>query len=179
MRVISMIALLLLAASFADDEPEVGQQATVKVRGQHMFPRPVFYAQPVCGLDFGEVVDVLESEDDWFHCSTSGGLAGWIHGTSLTGAVIGEGEVGEGSGEVSSDEVMLAGRGFNSDVEDAYSSDHPDLDFELVDDMESLEVTPDELRDFLAQGGLIPSSESQQQDTPESESQGEGRGGRR
>jgi hypothetical protein len=176
MRVMTVIALLILAASFADDEPEVGQQATVKVRDQNLFPRPVFYAQPVCGLQFGQVLDVLESEGDWFRCSTSDGRTGYVHRTSLTGAVMGEGEVGEGSGEISSDEVMLAGRGFNDDVEDAYSSDHPDLDFGLVDRMERMQVTPDELRAFLMEGGLIPSSEEQPDTDPETDP---GRGGRR
>jgi len=153
-------ALLAAAAAWAEDPPQSGGQATVKVQEQHMFPRPVFYAEPVAQLSFGEVLSLGERDGDWFMATRSGGTSGWVHATALTGAVSGEGDIGEGSGEVSSDEVMLAGRGFNSQVEDAYSSDHPELDFTKVDDMEAMEVSPAQLESFLARGGLIEASES-------------------
>ncbi len=152
--------LLAAGAAIAEDPPEAGSQATVKVRSQHMFPRPVFYAEPIVELSFGEVLSLGEESGDWFMATRSGGTSGWVHTTALTGAVVGEGGIGSGSGEVSSDEVMLAGRGFNSQVEDAYSSDHPELDFTKVDAMERLEVAPAELEAFLAEGGLIEGTDS-------------------
>src|SRR6056297_3329316 len=129
-------AVLVSGVAVAEDPPEAGSQATVKVRSQHLFPRPVFYAEPLAELSFGEVLTLGESSDDWFRATRSNGITGWIHSTALTGAVAGEGDIGSGSGEVSSDEVMLAGRGFNSQVEEAYSSDNPELDFSKVDAME-------------------------------------------
>jgi hypothetical protein len=163
----------------AEDPPEAGGQATVKVRSQHLFPRPVFYAEPVAELSFGEVLSLGEKDGDWFMATRSGGTSGWVHATALTGAVAGEGDIGSGSGEVSSDEVMLAGRGFNSQVEEAYSSDHPELDFSKVDAMERLEVTPSQLESFLAEGGLIE-GETSSGDAPggSGASSGPGRGGR-
>jgi len=66
--------------------------------------------------------------------------------------------VGSGSGGVTSDEVTLAGRGFNSDVEARYSTDNPQLDFAKVDAMEALEITSSQLEQFLVQGGMIEGS---------------------
>lgn len=172
-------AVLASGAAVAEDPPEAGSQATVKVRSQHMFPRPVFYAEPLAELSFGEVLTLGESSGDWFRATRSGGTSGWVHATALTGAVAGEGDIGSGSGEVSSDEVMLAGRGFNSQVEDAYSSDHPELDFSEVNAMERLEVTPTELESFLAEGGLIEATGSSGGDSGDSGSSpesGRGRG---
>jgi hypothetical protein len=169
-------ALLAAAAAWAEDTPEAGGQATVKVQSQHMFPRPVFYAEPVASLSFGEVLTLGEQQGDWFMATRAGGTSGWVHSTALTGAVSGDGDIGEGSGEVSSDEVMLAGRGFNSQVEEAYSSDHPELDFTRVDAMEAMEVTPSQLEAFLAQGGLIEAQASSagEQDASGTSSRGRG-----
>ena len=170
-----LAGLLAAGAVLAEDQPQAGSQATVKVQSQHLFPRPVFYAEPVAELSFGEVLSLGEQQGDWFRATRSGGVSGWVHATALTGAVAGEGDIGSGSGDVSSDEVMLAGRGFNSQVEEAYSSDHPELDFSLVDEMERMEVTPSQLESFLAQGGLIESTDP----SPSTGDDGGSGGGRR
>lgn len=149
------LILLLTATAIPGDEPSVGGQATIQIMSQHLFPRPVFYATPVAELGFGDVVTILSESDDWFEVRTASGLTGWVHSTSVTGAVLSGGSVGSGSGEVTSDEIMLAGRGFNADMEQSYESSNPSLSFAAVDAMERIEVDPDDIYSFLVSGGLI------------------------
>jgi len=161
-------ALLIVALPFAGDDPVVGGSATVKIQSQHLFPRPVFYATPVGELEFGNTVTILEESGDWFRVSTPSGITGWVHTTSLTGAVLTGGQIGSGSGDITSDEIMLAGRGFNSDVEASYRSSNPGLHFDVVDRMETFDVTPEEIYSFLVEGRLISGDEPQGAPAPSS-----------
>lgn len=149
----AVILLLLLPASslFGDDTPvEPGGSATVKIREQHIFPTPVFYAQPVGELQFGEVVDVTGEQGDWFSIETSAGVQGWVHTTALTGAILSQGSQSTDD----SDMIMLAGRGFNSDVEGAYA-EGKSLPWDKVDMIEAIEVDPALIEAFLIEGMLL------------------------
>ena len=54
------------------------------------------------------------------------------------------------------DELALAGKGFNSQVEERYRSDHPELDFTWIDRMETFGASAEEVRRFLDEGRLRP-----------------------
>lgn len=152
MRKCIILAALILAASLYGDETPVepGGSATVKIREQHIFPSPVFYARPLGELHFGEVVDVKARQGDWFSIETASGTQGWVHATALTGALLSQGS--ESTDD--SDMIMLAGRGFNSDVEDAYSQGK-NLPWDKVDMIEALEVEPEAIEAFLQEGLLL------------------------
>ena len=152
MRISIIIAALVMVSSlYADETPiEPGGSATVKIMEQHIFPQPVFYAQPVGDLQFGEVVDVTGEQGDWFSIETSAGTSGWVHATALTGALLSQGS--ESTDD--SDMIMLAGRGFNSDVEDAYAQGK-DLPWDKVDAIEAIEIEPAVIEVFLIDGMLI------------------------
>jgi hypothetical protein len=148
-----LILILLAAAALltAEDDIQVGGMATVKTRDQSLFPRPVHYAQPIATVDFGTEVTVIGEQGAWFQVQLPGGTQGWLHSTSLTGAVLSRGSSG---GEQDPDMIMLAGRGFNADVEASYAEE-ADLRFDLVDRMEQLKTSPESVGAFLAAVGLI------------------------
>ncbi|MFO7627323.1 MAG: SH3 domain-containing protein [Candidatus Fermentibacteraceae bacterium] len=153
-----LTVLILLAATllaFADDI-EVGGMATVKTRDQSLFPRPVHYAQPITTVPFGTEVTVTGSQGAWFKVEIPSGEEGWLHSTSLTGAVLSHGSSG---GEQDPDMIMLAGRGFNADVEATYAQGKS-LRFDLVDRMEQIKTSPQSVGSFLAAGWLIPAEEA-------------------
>ena len=146
----AVLALVTLSSFAEDTDIEVGGNATVMIREQHIFPTPVFYAQPVGELAFGSVVDILEQDGDWYSIRTASGTTGWVHTTSLTGAVLSEGSQGTDD----SDMIMLAGRGFNSDVESSYASGK-NLPWNQVDAIEAITVEPSVIQAFLTQGLLL------------------------
>ncbi len=147
---LAVIALLAGSAFAEDSEIEVGGSATVMIREQHIFPAPVFYAAPVGELVFGSVVEIVEERGDWYSIEASGAIEGWVHSTALTGAILSEGSQGTDD----SDMIMLAGRGFNSDVENSYASGK-DLPWTEVDAIENITVDPASLELFLVEGLLL------------------------
>ncbi|MCD4707631.1 MAG: SH3 domain-containing protein [Candidatus Sabulitectum sp.] len=148
--VIILVTILAGTVPAGDTDIEVGGNATVKIREQHIFPTPVFYARPVGELAFGSVVEITGEQGDWFSIEAGNGIEGWVHTTALTGAVLSEGSQGTDD----SDMIMLAGRGFNSDVEGSYASGK-DLPWDEVDDIENITVEPEDLETFLVEGLLI------------------------
>ena len=98
-----MTLLVLLMSLLASDPVlSAGDEATVKVMRQFIFPSPAFYAQPVAELELGQVLTILEDGNQWFRVSASSSLSGWVHATALTAASAGSGSVSSGSGSVKS-----------------------------------------------------------------------------
>ena len=55
----------------------------------------------------------------------------------------------------SDDELTLAGRGFNREVERTFQYQNPEVDFSWIDRMEKMVVSQDEIQKFLRDGGLM------------------------
>ncbi len=148
---ILVLITVITGSAFAEEtEIVVGGNATVMIREQYIFPTPVFYAQPVGELVFGSVVEITEEQGDWFGIKAADGTEGWAHTTALTGAVLSEGSQGTDD----SDMIMLAGRGFNDDVEASYASGK-DLPWDQVDAIEAITIEPSEMETFLIDGLLL------------------------
>ena len=53
-------------------------------------------------------------------------------------------------------EVALAGKGFGPEVEAKYKERNPTVDFSPIDKMEDMVVSPDGMKKFLKDGGILP-----------------------
>jgi hypothetical protein len=56
----------------------------------------------------------------------------------------------------SGDELALAGKGFNSDVEAQFKSAHKDIDFTWINRMEKIRIPATEMQAFLKDGDVMP-----------------------
>lgn len=157
MKLLFLLMLFSLSLATAEDaETQVGDEVAIAVQNQSIYPMPAFYASPVEPVSYGTMAVIDEINGEWYRITTALNQDGWIHCTSVTGAIQTESGGVSASGDVTSDEIMLAGRGFNQDIEETYSGEHPDLDFTLVDNMEtSWTVSPQQLYQFLVDGNLI------------------------
>ncbi len=166
----SLIILLLFSLSLAiaeDAVPQVGDEVAIAVQNQSIYPMPAFYASPVEPVNYGTIATIDEINGEWFKISTSSNQVGWIHSTSVTGAIQTASGSASASGDVTTDEIMLAGRGFSEAIEDTYAGEHPELDFYLVDNMEtSWAVSPEQLFEFLLAGNLIENTGGVSQPDP-------------
>lgn len=97
----------------------------------------------------------LESENgSWLNVKVDG-VSGWMHKTSLTEKeIVLKADTEKVDSKVSDDELVLAGKGFNSQVEKSYKQKNPALNFALVDKMEQYSVNPDSMAVFVKDGGL-------------------------
>jgi hypothetical protein len=106
---------------------------------------------------YGERVRVTGEAPGWMRVMLPSGSQGWVNSGALTTRTIvwspGGGNVQQ---TASSREIALAGKGFNEQVEIQFREGNPKLDFTWVDRMETLTVTPEQVRAFLEEGGLLP-----------------------
>jgi len=154
--VVLVVSVLALAGPILLWADKGQTMMSVQVKQGVVRSTPSFVGQVVGSLNYGERVTVLEQQPGWIRVSASG-LTGWMHQSALTSKRI----VLTASGTAaptgaSTDELALAGKGFNSDVEAQFKAQNREVDFEAVDRMEKRKATPEEISAFLAEGGVRP-----------------------
>ncbi|MBI2387874.1 MAG: hypothetical protein HYV14_17955 [Elusimicrobia bacterium] len=148
-----MTRTLLLASAALACSAAVAFSATITVLVQEtaLRKRPQSYSPSVGVARLGQK---LESEglESGFHKTGSG----YIHSSAVTtrkASVSGGAGVG---GSATADEVTLAGKGFNAQVEKSYGEKNgAAVNFAAVNAMERRSVPEGELFDFLRAGGLL------------------------
>lgn len=155
-RIGFMVCLLGLIAltAFADETMTM----SVQVKKGEVRSAPSFLGPVIARLSYGERVNVFEKKGAWLKVGWRGGSAeGWMHSTALTPKKI---ELKAGAQDVqasvSSNELALAGKGFNQQVEGQFKAKNPDIDFTWIDRMETFMVTEEQMQQFLQTGGLSP-----------------------
>ena len=148
MRLIAVLIAAAISAAAATLTVTV-DEAKVRQRKQH-------FAPVVATVHYGQKIAAGQSEDGWYRV-TAGGATGYLHESAL-GAKAAQAKAGkwEGGDSASADEVTLAGKGFNENVEKAYRGEHKDLDFAGVDAMEKRKLSDDTLTKFMQSGGTLP-----------------------
>lgn len=133
------------------------QTMSVQVQNGQLRAQPSFLGASVAALAYGDVVTVLEEQAGWMKVQTSDGKQGWIHNSALTKKrIVLRADAKDAPTAASADELALAGKGFNSDVEAQFKAQNKDVDYTWVDKMEKIKVDPLEIREFLAEGKVAP-----------------------
>jgi uncharacterized protein YgiM (DUF1202 family) len=151
----SRFKLLFIALTIVCVAVLLAETLIVKVQTTYVRKEPKFYSSPVATLKAGESVTQVSSQAGWFKVKTSTGVEGWIHSNSVQGGKLTVAAMDKSlKTSATADEVALAGKGFNKQVEEEYKSRHKGMSFGEVDRMLRIKVTPDELRRFLMDGKL-------------------------
>lgn len=136
----------------------VGMAATemsVQIRQGQVRDKPSFLGKILANLNYGSRVQVLQQQGDWSKVVLSGGGEGWMHGSALTKKKV----VMQAGGQdaqvaASGEELALAGKGFNQQVEAEFKERNPSVDFKWVDWMEKSVFSPEDILAFLRAGGV-------------------------
>ena len=127
----------------------------VKVQTTNLRKAPKFYAQTIAILKAGETVEKISSQDDWIKVRTVNNLEGWIHSSVVQVKKFKLFAAKKGlKTQASADEVALAGKGFNKQVEDLYKAKHGEISFIWVDNMLKISVSVEQIKNFLKKGKL-------------------------
>ena len=113
-----------------------------------------FFAPVKLKVLLGDVLTVKGRKGDWYLVGAKG-VNGCIHKSAVeerTFAASGKGASGVGA---AADEVSLAGKGFNPQVEAGYRKSGKNLNYAAVDEIVSISVKEKSLESFVLQGGLI------------------------
>ena len=127
---------------------------SVQVKEAAVRATPSFVGKVVGSAAYGDRVEVQQSHGSWMRISAPE-ITGWVHNSALSSKriVLSAGQE-QAKVSASGDELALAGKGFNSDVEAQFKARNRNVDFAWVDRMERTRVSPEEMRDFLQKGGL-------------------------
>lgn len=130
------------------------ETVTVSVRESAIRADCRFFSPVRAKVRSSDQLTVTAKNGDWYKVAGKG-VNGCIHKSAVqTRSYFFSGESGSGKSSASENEVSLAGKGFNPQVESAYRAKNSDLDFSLVDSVQQYQVTDDSLKRFMEAGGL-------------------------
>jgi uncharacterized protein YgiM (DUF1202 family) len=152
----TLLAGALLAVALAG---AAGEKMSVQVKNGQLRSKPSFLGAVVVSLAYGDRVTVAKKQDPWYQVTDARGKTGWIHQSALTTKrIVLSAGAADAEKSVSRDELALAGKGFNADVEAEFKAENKNIDFAWVDKMEKFKVTPEEAAVFLAEGKVEPAT---------------------
>ncbi|MBU2500098.1 MAG: SH3 domain-containing protein [bacterium] len=150
----TMLLMALVLVAIGALALGAGEKMSVQVKTGQLRAKASFLGALTGEVAYGTRVDVVARQGAWVKVSGSG-KEGWIHESALTPKVVvmkaGDAPVGTGAG---GDEVALAGKGFNSQVEEEYRKENREVDFTWVDRMEKFVISPQQAAAFLAEGSV-------------------------
>ncbi len=136
--------------------PAFGETMSVQVKSGDLRSTPSFLGKILKKIPYATPVEVAGDQGDWIKVSGAG-TTGWMHQSALTKKKI---VMKAGAADVdqyaTSDELSLAGKGFNEEVEDAFKAQNADVDFGWIDRMEGFTVSQSEMVQFLKTGNVKP-----------------------
>lgn len=150
MRIFTIIVALLLWAW----QLHAAETARVVTRENAIRQECRFFSPVKAKVKFNDQLVILSRVGDWRKVSYRG-VTGCVHKSAVTeGSVSLSGGLGGKGRGASSDEVSLAGKGFNPQVEASYKNRHPGLNYAGVDTVEHYAVSDETLQAFMMKGGL-------------------------
>jgi hypothetical protein len=133
----------------------IAENLFVKVQSACLRKEPKFYATTIVYLKAGESVVKISSQGGWHFVKTAGGIEGWLHSSAVQTKKIDLVTMDKSlKAKASAEEVALASKGFNEQVEKEYKARNKDISFAWVDRMLAIKVTPEQIRKFLQEGKL-------------------------
>jgi len=133
-----------------------GQMKSVSVKETALRMAPMPFGRIIMTLRYGDRVTVEKEDHGWLQVREQRkGSQGWVHLSALTGKRIvlqaGEGDV---EAVATGEELALAGKGFNRQVESSFKERNRQLDYAAVDRMETVVISSSLSQEFIRTGGL-------------------------
>ena len=149
MRMKNLVLLIVFSGTVA-----LAASMSVQVQKSKVRAAPSQLGSAVATVEYGDTVQAGTAQNGWYPVTTADGKKGWLHESVLSDKPIAmRAGVTDTAVGVSSDEVSLAGKGFNEQVEAKLKADGT-LDFTWVDRMAAFNVDPEQIVKFRRQGNL-------------------------
>ena len=153
MKRLFLFALLcLLVISGVAAQALKGKTIYVAIKAGNLKATADSFAKNTAPVKYGDSFKVVEEKDKWVEVQgvDNPSLRGWIASANVTTRKI---VVSGSSTSASADELALAGKGFNQEVERSYRKSES-LNYDAIDSMETLKISDKEIQDFLDEGHL-------------------------
>jgi uncharacterized protein YgiM (DUF1202 family) len=149
-------AICCLVLSLAiSAQAEEKKEYVVAVQKILLRNKPSFLGKGIGTGKYGDKIEILTKKAGWAQIKVAG-KTGWAHQSSLQESFFILKEIGKGEAAKSTykDEVVAAGKGFSPEYEALMKSQSPDLNYKVVDQIESWLIATDVLKRFATKGGL-------------------------
>ena len=154
-----LVLVLALNCVFVGMLPKAQAQEkkeyVVAVQKMVLRDRTSFLGRAIAIGKYGQKIELLNKKGNWAQIRING-KTGWTHQSSLQESFFILKEIGKGEAAKSTykDEVVAAGKGFSPEYEALMKSQSPDLNYKIVDEIESWLIGTDVLKRFANKGGL-------------------------
>ncbi len=150
-RILMLLLVLCIASAvYAASKDKTPETVYVAVENAMLKEKPARFGSQIVSLNYGDVLTVIQADGDWYEVFDSySGEYGWIP----VGMVSKRRIIAGRQASATLDEIALAGKGFSQEVEDLYKN-NSDIDFSLIDSVENVNISDDDLLKFLADGNL-------------------------
>jgi hypothetical protein len=147
-----MVARYLAVFAFLSSAAQA-EDIYVQVKSSALRSEPKYWSSQVAPLKYGDKLKKIKESNGWYQAQSVAGAKGFIHSSAITSRRVVFANTG-GTQVASSSDVVLAGKGFNKDVEREYAAQNGNLNFRSVDAVESLKVTDLAVSEFIKVGKL-------------------------
>lgn len=145
----AFVCIFILHSGICSAEDLYVEVQTMKLRAS-----PKAWAAPLGDVTYGDKVSVLERSAPWIKVK-SGTLEGYLHETAVTTRRPLGTTKNAVAGQVSTADVVLAGKGFNDQIVAEWEKSNPEAKMGLVEAMEKRsKVSPQEILGFIKAGEL-------------------------
>ena len=142
---------ILAVGMFLSASAALAATVTVLVQETTLRKRPQFFAPSAGSARLGQTFETEGLREGWYKVSR-----GYLHQSAVTTKSVHLGSASSVGGSASAEEVTLAGKGFNAQVEKAYGNKNAAANFSAVNALERRAVSESALFDFLRAGALLP-----------------------
>ena len=151
-KVSVLLCLVLFVTGFAAAQISAGRTLYVSVKTLTLKSGTGFFDNSNGTLKYGDRVTVIRVDGKFAEVKSAGdsSLTGWTAIANLSTRRVAPGN----SDTISAQEVALAGKGFNQEVENSYNSRKKNLGYADVDKTEAITFREDDLKNFLEEGHL-------------------------
>ncbi|MDR2575575.1 MAG: hypothetical protein LBC52_03940 [Treponema sp.] len=155
-KILLMLCVALFIVASASAQAVKGGTMYVAAKTVELKSSTDFFASAKGTLAYGAAVTVLQIKGKWaeVRSTTGSSISGWTAVANLSAKRI---VAGAGSG-ATANEVALAGKGFNQEIENTYKAGGT-LNYADVDRTEAQRVSKQELKDFIVEGRLFLGAE--------------------
>jgi len=128
---------------------------SLQVQSSPLRATPSPLGRVVATIQYGDRVEVVGRQTGWMQVKSPAGQVGWVNESALTrNRIVLKAGAEDVSRTASGEELALAGKGFNSQVEADFKARNENIDFTWIDRMEAIVVSDPEVVVFLKEGGL-------------------------
>ncbi len=153
---IILLAVWLLIPLSLHAQFKANENVSVAVRMAKLRLIASHWSAVVEDLPYGAQLRFVSQQGEWLEVESLAGKRGYIQASAISvrRIILAAGPASEKAG-IEATDVVLAGKGFNADVEDLYQDQVEGLDMALVDRWEQEVTTDAELEAFLKTGELV------------------------